>query len=172
MTLLAHTFGKAFEPVTSTTASAGGEYKFVQTPLQNTSYQVTGGGLHSAVLFEGVKYLLTAGVSATTVQSGQSVTFAGTVTPGNVGKVVYLERANPFGGGYHVVDAGSVISGGTYSITHFVFGVGKAVFRVKVPGDPDNQATSSTPFTIEVTPAPPGSLKPVAQPKQPREGQV
>ncbi|HYM44740.1 MAG TPA: hypothetical protein VES65_01080 [Solirubrobacteraceae bacterium] len=172
VTLRAHPRGKAFATIATTTAGPGGEYKFVETPLQSTAYQATGGGLHSAVLFEGVKYLLTAGVSGKTVQSGQSVTFAGTVTPGNVGKVVYLERENAFGGGYHVVDAALVASGGTYSIPHFVFGVGKEVFRVKVPGDPSNQARSSAPFAIEVTPAPPGSLKPVAQPKQPSEGQV
>jgi hypothetical protein len=172
VTLQARTFGTAFVTVTNTTTGAGGEYTFVETPLQNTFYRVIGGGLHSAVLFEGVKYLLTAGVSANTVQAGQSLTFAGTVTPGNVGKIVYLERENAFGKGYHVIDAGSVVAGGTYSIAHFFFGVGKAVLRVKVQGDHDNQATSSAPFTVEVTPAPPGSLKPASQPRQPSEGQV
>ena len=173
VTLQAHARGgKEFAPVTSTTTTTGGDYKFVVTPLQNTAYQVTGAGVKSAVLFEGVKYILTAGISATTIQSGQPLTFAGTVTPGTAGKVVYIERENAFGGGFHVVDVGSVLAGGTYSITDYIFGTGKAVLRVKVPGDPDNQQALSEPFPVEVTPAPPGSLKPVVQPKVPTEGTV
>jgi len=172
VTLQARTVGKEFETVTSTPATGGGDYKFVVIPLHDTTYRVTGGGVSSAALFEGVKYVLTAGISAMTVQSGQPLTFAGTVTPGNAGKTVYLERENSFGGGYHVADVGSVTAGGTYSITDFIFGVGKAVFRVKVPGDPNNQAIASAPFTVEVTPAPPASLKPVIQPKTPTEGTV
>jgi hypothetical protein len=77
---------------------------------------------------------------------------------------VYLERQNPGpSGGFHVADLTSVSSTGAYSITHFVFGSGKQVYRVHVPGDPDNQAVSSNTFPIEETPAPPGSLREVAQ---------
>ncbi len=170
VTLDAHTFGKGFAPVTTTTTTTGGDYTFILTPLQNTAYQVTEGTVKSAVLFEGVKYILTAGISAKTVQSGQPLTFAGTVTPGTVGKIVYLERENGVGGGFHVVDVGSVLAGGTYSITDYIFGSGKAVFRVRVPGDPDNQQVASEPFPVEVTAAPPSSLKPVVQPKGPSEG--
>ena len=145
----------------------------MQTPLRNTAYRVISGGpVTSAVLFEGVKYILTDGISSSTVQSGQPLTIAGTVTPGNIGKVVYLERRNSFGMGYHVADVTTVGDGGTYSLPHFLFGTGPETFRVKVPGDPDNQAVASAPFTVEVTPAPPASLKPAAQPKQPSEGQV
>lgn len=173
VTLETRTFGEKFAAVASAVTTAGGAYKFVGTPLHNTAYRVTAGPvLRSAVLFEGVKYILTAGVSSSTVQSGQPLTFAGTVTPGNAGKIVYLERQNSFGPGYHVVDVATVAAGGTYSLTDFVFGVGKGVFRVKVPGDPTNQAVFSTPFSVEVTPAPPGSLQPTIQPKQPSEGQV
>lgn len=169
VTLEARTHGGALGPVSTTTTGPGGEYKFVVTPLQSTAYKVTGGGVSSTVLFVGVKYVLTAGASASTVQSGQPLTFAGTVTPGTEG-LIYLERENPFGGGFHVVDVGSVLPGGTYSITDFIFGTGKAVFRVKAPGNPDNEQTSSTTFPIEITPAPPSSLKPAAQPRAPSEG--
>ncbi len=172
VTLQARTSGGGFTTVASTTATAGGQYSFVQTPLLDTSYRVTGGPVTSAVLFEGVKYVLTDGISSPTIQSGQPLTIAGTVTPGNVGKVVYLERRNSFGTGYHVADITIVSAGGTYSLTHFLFGAGNDVFRVKVPGDPDNQGVASAPFTVEVTPAPPASLQPAVQPKQPSEGQV
>src|SRR5207248_3305723 len=107
--------------------------------------------------------VLTAGASATSLPAGQPLTFSGTVAPIHPGKVVYLERQNAFGTGYHVVGITALTGAGTYSITHFVFGAGKQVYRIKVPGDPLNQANSSAPFTIEVTPAPLGSLKPQSQ---------
>ncbi len=172
VTLEAHTAGTAFAPVTTATTTGGGEYKFVVTPPQNTSYRVTTGPVTSAVLFEGVRYILTAADSAHSVQTGQPLTFAGTVTPGTFGKTVYLERENNFGGGFHVVEVGSVASGGTYSLTDYVFGAGSYVFRVKVPGDPNNQGAVSETFPVTVTPAPPASLKPEIQPKEPTEGTV
>ena len=127
--------------------------------------------MNSAVLFVGVKYVLTANVSATTVQAGQPLTFSGTVTPAYVGKAVYLERQNQFGTGFHVIDVGSVAPGGTYSITDEVFGTGIGVFRVKVPGDPSNQSPASQLFTIAVTPAPPGPPVTIT-PVLPREGRL
>lgn len=164
--------GAPFTPIAKTTSGNEGKYSFTQAPQENTSYRVTGGGVSSAVLFEGVKYVLTAGASAGTVQSGQIVTFSGTVTPIRTGHVVYLERENLVGGGFHVVDVGTVGTDGKYSIPHTTFGQGKQVYRVKVPGDPANQAVSSSTFTVEVTPAPGQALRPVAPPKLPGEGQV
>ena len=172
VTLLARTSGNAFAPIAKSTTDAGGNYSFTQSPLRSTAYHVMAPGASSAVLFEGVSYLLSAGVSASTVQALQPLTFSGTVGPANVGKVVYLERSNLFGGGFHVVDVGTVAANGTYAIAHTMFGSGKEIFRVKVPGDPGNQAASSTPFTIEVTPAPSGALHPRPQAKLPSEGHI
>ena len=133
-----------------------------------------GGGRHSAVLFEGVKYVLTAGVSAGTVQAGQTLTFSGTVTPFREGHVVYLERQNANGGGFHVVDLGTLTPGpggsGTYSITHVFFGMGKQMLRIKVPGDPANEGVASAPFTIEVTPSPAAALRVFPPERLPGEG--
>jgi hypothetical protein len=168
ITLQSHTHGNKFTKLQETTTDGSGAYQFViGAATATTAYHVTGGGLGSSILYEGVKYLLTASPSASTVQAGQSVTFAGTVTPAVVGKPVYLERENGNGHGFHVVDIGVVVSGGTYSITHFVFGSGKQVYRVHVPGDPTNLAVSSTTFPIEVTPAPFVLLRPQPQPKLP-----
>ncbi len=164
--------GAPFTPVTTTTSGSEGKYSFTQAPQENTSYRVTSGGVSSTILFEGVKYVLTAGVSAGTVQSGQAVTFSGTATPIEAGHAVYLERENLTGGGFHVVDVGTVGMDGKYSIAHTAFGQGKQVVRVKIPGDPANQATSSSTFTLEVTPAPGQALRPVAPPRLPSEGKV
>jgi hypothetical protein len=171
ITLLSHAKGiKTFGPVNTTVAGPKGEYKFVQTPLINTFYRVSGGGLNSAVVVEGVKYLLTAGASGTKVLSGQTLTFSGTVTPARKEKTVYLERENLFGGGFHVAEISEplLLPSGTYSITHVFYGTGKQVFRVHVPGDLENGGTSSSAFTIEVAPSPP-TLHPVIKTeKQPR----
>jgi hypothetical protein len=164
VTLLSHAAKQPFAKVEEVTADGNGEYKFlIPAATSSAFYHVTSGGITSTVLFQGVKYILTATAAPTTAQAGQPVTFAGTVTPGNAGKVVYLERENAFGGGFHVTDVTTVSAASTYSITHFVFGSAKQVFRVKVPGDPTNQAVSSATFPIEVTPAPPGTLRPKPQ---------
>jgi hypothetical protein len=171
ITLLSHAKGvKTFSPAGPTAvAGPSGEYKFVLTPLINTFYRVSGGGQNSAVVVEGVKYLLTAGVTSTKVMAGQPLTFSGTVTPAHAKKTVYLERENLFGGGFHVAEVAEVLfPSGTYAIPYVFHGSGKQVFRVHVPGDPENQGTSSSTFTIEVAPSPP-TLHPVVRPeKQPR----
>jgi hypothetical protein len=174
VTLLTHTHGQGltFTKVDEQTTGSGGTYSFTAKPLVNTTYRVKGAGVTSASLFEGVKYVLTAASSATSVQAGHAVTFSGTVTPAHAGHIVWLERENAFGGGFHVVDEGTVNSSGTYTITHFMFGAGKAGFRVKASGDPENQAAASSLFSIEITPAPPGSLRPVPAGKLPDEGHV
>jgi hypothetical protein len=165
VTLLSHPKEIApFKKADETTTDGSGAYTFtIPSAAINTAYRVTGGGIKSAVLFQGVRYVLTAGVSATTVQAGQPLVFSGTVAPIHPGKVVYLERQNAFGTGFHVVGVTTLTAGGTYSITRFPFGSGKQVYRIKVPGDPANMAASSSPFTVEVTPAPPSLLRPRAQ---------
>jgi hypothetical protein len=168
ITLLAHTEGKPVETVSTVKAGLGGSYEFKETPLNNTLYQVTGGSQKSAALFQGVKYVLTPIAPATTVEDGQALTFLGKVSPALEGKKVYLQRENLFAGGFHVADLGVVGAGGSYSIAHSFFGVGKQVYRIKVPGDRLNQSMSSAPFTIEVTSVPPKALKPAAPAKQPQ----
>ncbi len=165
-----------FTQVGQVKTDSSGDYTFPpQTPLTDTFYQVQGAGKRSAVLFEGVKYVLTAGVSDTTVQSGQSLTFSGTVTPGETGHVIYLERENLAGTGFHAIEVGTVTASSTYSIVHTFFAVGTTVVRIKIPGDPLNATTDSQPFSIQVTAAPsPDALTPETpgNSTQPPEGQV
>jgi 2-polyprenyl-6-methoxyphenol hydroxylase-like FAD-dependent oxidoreductase len=88
VTLLARTPGGGWATIEKGTTDAAGGYSFTQSPPQSTFYRVTGPNVHSTVLFEGVSYVLTASVSATTVHSGQPLTFAGAVTPARAGHVV------------------------------------------------------------------------------------
>ena len=175
--LAARTAGGLFTTIASMTADSSGHYSFAVTPQQDTAYKVSSEvGTHSAVLFEGVRYTLTAAASATALQDGQALTFTGTVTPGHAGKHVYLEREDLSGSGYHVVavaplQAPASASGpASYTIVHIVFGTGKQVYRIKVPGDPDNQGSAGAPVTVEVTPAPAATLVPGPQPPLPSEG--
>jgi hypothetical protein len=112
------------------------------------------------VLYVGVKDVLSAGVFPTTVQAGGQLTFFGAVAPDHTGHVIYLERQNASGGGFHVVQVATVGAGSSYFIVHTVYDAGTKVFRVMIPGGPDNEGAASPPFTIVVTPAPPAALVP------------
>ncbi len=168
-----------FAPVAEVVTSATGGYAFpAQSPVYDTFYQVRTGARssreRSAVLFEGVHDILTAEVSQTTVQAGQALTFKGTVAPAHAGHIVYLERQNASGGGFHVVQIGYIGAGSTYAIVHTVYDAGTKVFRVRVPGDEENEGAFSTPFTIQVTPARASSLtaEAPANSSLPAEGQT
>ena len=190
VTLLARTVHQqGFAPIAEVSTGAGGSYSFpAQSPVNSTLYRVITADpscyapgpavracndrLKSAVLYEGVKDVLTAQVSATTIQAGQPLTFSGAVAPDHSGHVIYLERQNAAGTGYHVVQVGYVLPGSTYTIVHQVYVPGTKVFRVDIPGGPDNGRAVGQPFTIVVTPAPASALAPEApgNSSQPSEG--
>jgi hypothetical protein len=149
--LFAKTRNGTFQQVAATLTDPSGNYTFTQAPVNNTLYQVHGGGKLSAQLFEGVKDVLTANVSSTNVSSGDPVTFSGTVSPDKAGHVIYLQRQNESGNGFHTVQVGRVGTGSVYSITRRLFAPGTKVFRVFIPGGPLNQGAASQPFTITVT---------------------
>ena len=153
--LLAKTRGGQFTQVATTVADSNGNYSFVQVPLHSTLYQAQGGGKQSAQLFEGVKFLLTASEAPSTVNAGDQVTFSGTVSPDATGHVIYLQRQNPSGNGFHTVQAANVGTGSVYSISRRLFVPGTKVFRVLIPGGPMNQGAASQTFTVNVNPATP-----------------
>jgi hypothetical protein len=177
LTLLARTHGAPFTTVAKGETESGGNYKFTQSPVQNTEYMVTSPTAKSAVLFQGVKYLISAAPATNTVQVGQPLTVTGKVTPGHVGQVVYLERQNASKIGFHVVEVGTVTAvsptkEGTFTIAHAFFGAGPAALRVVAAGDPENQGVASSLFNVEVMPLPPGTLRPLRPSKLPGDGQL
>ncbi len=164
-----------FAPVAEVSTGAGGSYSFPeQSPVNSTLYRVKGAGQKSAVLYEGVKNVLTAEASPSTVQAGQAVTFSGTVAPDHSGHIIYLERQNANGTGFHVIQVGRVLPGSEYSIVHQFYVPGTKIVRIDIPGGPDNGRAVSQPFTITVTPAPASALTPEApgNSTQPGEGQT
>jgi hypothetical protein len=178
LTLMAHTARQpGFLAVAQTTSNSSGEYSFpAQSPANSTFYRVDAGQIvcppnavcpaiafkpvSSAVLYEGVKDVLTAQASPTTVQAGQSVTFSGTVSPDQTGHVIYLERQNAHGPGFHVVQLSFVGANSAYAIVHRFYDAGTKLLRVYIPGGPDNQGAASPSLTIQVAPAPASTLTP------------
>jgi hypothetical protein len=176
VTLLARTVHQhGFAPVAEVSTDAHGNYSFpAQSPVNSTLYRVQGAGQKSAVLYEGVKDVLTAEASPSTVPAGGAVTFKGTVAPAHEGHVIYLERQNASGMGFHVVQVSYVLPGSIYSIVHQVYVPGTKVFRVEIPGGPDNGRAVSQPFTIQVIPVPASAIRPEAPGNSslPAEGQT
>ncbi len=175
LTLLARTANGSFKPVATTNANSEGKYAFpAQTMLASTFYRVQGASRRSAVLYQGVKYVLTVNPTAASAQSGQPFSVTGTVTPARAGHEIYLQRLSPQGTSWHVVGVGTVNADGSYAISHVFFAPGTDALRVKIPGDPENGGTASTPFDLTVTPAPGASLKPEppSNSSQPSQGQL
>jgi hypothetical protein len=166
VTLLARTVHQhGFTQVAQVDTNSSGAYTFpAQTPVNSTYYKVESGGKSSAVLFEGVRYTLVAEASPTSVMEGQVVTFSGKVapTPARPGHVIYLQRLNASGTGFHVVRVSTLTPEATFSIPYQVFSVGTDVFRVYIPGGPDNGGAASQLFAIAVSPAPAAALTPEA----------
>jgi hypothetical protein len=174
VTLLGHAAGKSFTPIATVKTDGEGNYSFpAQTPLTSIYYKVNGGGRGSAVLYQGVKYLLTATPTATTITSGEPVTFTGTITPAREHDI-YIERENIAGTGFHVVAVAKSAADGSYSVSRILYAPGTEVLRVKVPGDRENGGTASAPVTVTVNPLASAKLtpEPPSNTTSPPEGQV
>ena len=164
-----------FAPIAEGTSDGYGNYSFpAEAPLANTFYEVKSAGRVSAVLFEGVRDALSAQVSSLSIPAGGALTFSGAVSPEHSGHVIYLERENPSTGSFHVVEVATVGAGSAYSIAHTVDQAGTDLFRVRIPGGPENEGALSAVFTVQVTPAPASALTPESpgNSSMPAEGQV
>ncbi len=160
LTLLARSGTGSFAPMAQITTDADGDYEVsLPAPQQSSYYRVLDARTHSSTIFAGVRPTLTAAVSAGKVAAGESVTFSGTVTPAHPGQVVYLERQNPGGVGFHAIASDTLGAGSGYSIEQVATGTGPQVYRVKVARDEETDAVSSEPFTVEVEPAPAAALQ-------------
>ncbi|HUA74455.1 MAG TPA: hypothetical protein VL988_06830 [Solirubrobacteraceae bacterium] len=162
VTLLARGHGGKFTPVASGTTDDEGHYSFTQTATQNTAYRVSSGATTlSTVLYLAVRRVLAQAPAPGEVPAGQAATFTGTVTPAADGQVVYLERQNSGGTGFHVIASGTV-SASSYSISHAFTHAGSATLRITVPGDATFVPTVGAPFALLVTPAAATTLTPEA----------
>lgn len=144
----------------TTTTGTDGSYSFTVTPTENTLYQVRTSlppKRHSAVLFEGVRDIVTLSDSSSTSTVGQPVTFTGTVTPDKAGRVIYLERLGK-DNNWHVVEIRFVKSDSTFQFSWTFGSAGSKEFRARIPSDSLNVGAASAPLTITVNPAAAASL--------------
>lgn len=178
VTLFAHAKQAPFAPIATTHTGSGGSYEFTQTPSASMFYRASTSSEHSAIAFEGVRYVLTATPPSGPAQVGQPLTFSGTVLPALSGHVVYLERQNSLHLGWHVADVGTVGTAAhageaaPFSIVHAFNAQGTFRLRLRIPGDPTDQGAAGTPFELTVGPAPASALTPQAPPRLPVEGQL
>jgi hypothetical protein len=172
LTLRAHVAGARFAPVASTTVGEDGTYGLRQTPQGNTFYQVTDGVTKSAVMLEGVRYVITPEAVPTAAAQGAALSFTGRVAPAAGGHVIYLERQNASGSGYHVVESATLGPGGEYSISRAFETPGAVRLRVKLPGDPEGQGAATPPVSVTINPTPADLLAPQAPAHLPGDGQL
>ena len=97
----------------------------------------------------------------TSVNSGQPVTFTGSVTPDKAGDVVYLQRQGT-DGDWHTVGVSVVKPDSTFRFVRTFGAAGAKTFRARIPGDPENVGGASAPVTVTVTVPPPASLPPAS----------
>jgi hypothetical protein len=167
VTLWGRTDGQRFHTVGLPTVTlADGSYQFAVMPANNSVYQVRTTFTppkmrHTAVLFEGVRDVVTIEASSTTALVGGTVTFTGTVSPDKAGHVIYLQKLGA-DGDWHNVKVGTVKPDSTYSFSWTFGNIGTKRFRAEVPGGPENVAGVSSATAINVTLPPVTSLPPAS----------
>jgi hypothetical protein len=110
-------------------------------------------GVHSRTLHEKVSALvsLTAnGSSSAAVNTGQLVTFAGSVTPGHPFQRVLLQESNASGTGFHTIKVGHLGAGSNYSINYRFKVPGERDVQVVLPGDYRNIRSDSDAVAVTV----------------------
>lgn len=144
----------------ATFTGADGGYHFTVSPAQNTWYLVRTTlppKRHTALLFEGVRDMVTMTPSSMSATVGQTVTFIGTVTPDKAGHPIYLQRLG-VDGDWHTVEVRFVKFDSSYKFSWTFGNPGAKEFRVRIPSDPANVGAASAPATINVTLPPVASL--------------
>jgi hypothetical protein len=145
-----------------TTTGSNGSYSFTVAPPQDELYQVRPSlppKRRTAVLFEGVRDIVTMGASSTTSTVGGTVTFSGTVTPNKAGHVIYLQRLGK-DNEWHTVKVTLVRSNSTYLFTWTFRSAGSRQFRARITSDEHDVGAASPPVTMSVGSAPASSLPP------------
>lgn len=144
-----------YQPIDHAITGMGGSYSFKVTPVHNTEYLVETTFTppkhrFTAVLFEGVRDVVSISASSPTSTVGKSVTFTGTVDPDKAGHGIELQRLGT-DGDYHTVASGFVNASSAYKFV-WTFGTeGTKTFRVHVPGGPENVGGVSPAVAITVS---------------------
>jgi hypothetical protein len=141
-----------------------GKYSFTVSPPVNELYQVRTNlppKRHTAVLFEGVKDVVTMSASSSNPTVGQTVTFTGTVQPDKAGRAIYLQRLGK-DHDWHTVEVSRVQPDSSYQFSWTFGAPGTREFRARIISDEHNVGAASPPVTVTVAPAPASSLPPAS----------
>lgn len=151
--------GHPFKLLADTPTGSDGSYSFTQSNLTtNTVYEVKTmtGNRHTALLWEGVRDLVTMTTATTTAPSASTVTFSGTVQPNKSGRVIDLETVGQ-DGDWHTVEIVFIQPNSSFQFAWVLGAPGTSKFRARITNDVNNVGTASTPVTITTTPAPSGT---------------
>lgn len=141
-----------------------GSYSFSQSDLTtNTIYYVAtvnSPRRHTALLYQGVRDVVTMSASQMSTTTDSSVTFTGTVLPDKAGHVIYLEQLGN-DGDWHIVEAAIVQHDSTFQFSWSMGSPGTYEFRARIFGDEDNIGSASPPVSVTAT-APAAQVLPSA----------
>lgn len=144
-----------------------GSYSFQQTPTVNTVYYVATMRLGSqkprrtALLYQGVRDVVTMQSSASSGGTNQVVTFSGTVIPDKAGHTIYLQKLGR-DGDWHTVEITRVRHDSTFEFAWVLGAPGTETFRARITSDERNIGSHSAPVSITVTAPPASSLPPAS----------
>lgn len=139
----------------TTTSNSSGYVSYVHKPVWGQDYQWGPNGSaellgsRSASVAVGVRPVVTANVSKSTMPLGSSLLLYGSVSPAHPGQAVYLQRW--VGGKWNHVTVGKLTSQSTYMFTIKPTARGTYAYRVAKPGDVDHLTTTSPMRTFNVT---------------------
>jgi hypothetical protein len=150
------------------TTGSDGSYSFTQPGLTtNTVYYVATMRLthakprHTALLYQGVRDVLTMQASTSSAATGQTVTFTGTVLPDKAGHSIYLQELGK-DGDWHTVAVGAVRLDSTFQFIRKLGAPGSHELRARITSDLANVGSASAPVTIAATAPPASSLPPAS----------
>ncbi|MBV9917823.1 MAG: hypothetical protein JO153_15055 [Solirubrobacterales bacterium] len=154
----------SFKKLEETTTAADGSYSFLEKPSANEIYRVRTtlpANRQTAVLFEGVRDVVSLQASSMSASVGGRILFTGSVTPDKADHRVYLQRLGS-DGDWHAVAVTRVRASSTFQFA-WVFGrVGTPRFRARIFSDPRNVGGRSNPVSITVAGLAPNSQLPPA----------
>jgi hypothetical protein len=147
---------------------ANGGYSFGRPAVStNTVYFVATMRLghrkprRTAMLYQGVRDVLTMQASTPSAATGQVVRFTGTVMPDKAGHSIYLQKLGK-DGDWHTVEVGTVRHDSTFAFAWMLGSPGLHAFRARVTSDGANVGSHSAPVTITAVAPPALSLPPAS----------
>jgi len=150
------------------TTGSDGSYSFNRPAVTtNTVYFVATMRLghqkprHTALLYQGVRDVVTMQSSASSANTGQTVTFTGTVMPDKAGHSIYLQKLGR-DNDWHTVEIGTVRHDSTFAFAWVIGSPGTHMFRARITSDGVNVGSHSPPVSITATAPPASSLPPAS----------